>query len=190
MQTKTNAVEIFDEISNIVTEIAHQTGNRYFYDETDKAEPVKTSNKLMQQVQEVCSKRDMKSTIMPSWAGHDVAHLGVLEKILLFIKSTGGSHNPQENTTKEDIEKGIITLEGTVEEDIKQVHRAVEQVEYLENNSIHDLIGHVDSNTKKGAIRKILFGIAEARSLGVKVQQRVQDEIKKEIIANRDNLEK
>lgn len=190
MQTKTNAEEIFSEIANTVTEIAHETGNNYYCQKTDKAEPAKTSVKMSTQIQNVCEKKGVKSTVMPSWAGHDVAHMSTLEKMLLFIKSTGGSHNPQENTTKEDIEKGIIALEGTVDEDIIQVHRAVEQVEYLDNHSVLEVIENQDAKTRKGAIRKVLFSIAEAKSLGVKVPEKVQKEIKQEIVASRDNIEK
>ncbi|MCI8352488.1 MAG: M20 family metallo-hydrolase [Clostridia bacterium] len=190
MQTKTNPEEMFTELTDTISAIAKETGNNYYCQKTDKAEPVKTSTKMANQVEEVCNERGVKSVIMPSWAGHDVAHISIPEKMLLFIKSTGGSHNPLENTTKQDIEKGIIALEGTVEEDIKQVNRVVCKMEYLNNNSISGIVENENTRTKKGAIRKILFGMAEARKLGVEVPKKVQKEIRQEIMVNRDNIEK
>jgi len=190
MQTKTNPKEMFTEIANTICGIAKETGNNYYCQKTDKAEPVKTSTEMANQIEQVCNQRGVKSVVMPSWAGHDVAHISILEKMLLFIKSTGGSHNPLENTTKEDIQKGIIALEGTVEEDIKQVNRTVYKMEYLNNHSISEIIENENTRTKKGAIRKILFGVAEARKLGIEVPEKVRKEIKQEIMTDRDNIEK
>lgn len=137
MQTSTNAEEVFEEISDMIIGICHETGSNYMCKKTDKAIPVKTSTKMIKQVQAVCEERKIKNTIMPSWAGHDIAHLSIMKKILLFIKSTGGSHNPNENTTKYDMEKGIQVLEGSVEEDIMQVHEIFEKVkkEILQSKS-------------------------------------------------------
>lgn len=191
MQTKANAEEMFEEISNMIIGIAHDTGNNYVCEKTDKAEAVKTSTNLISQVKKVCKNRGISSVVMPSWAGHDVAHLGLLDKILLFIKSTGGSHNPNENTEKEHIEKGIIALEGSVEEDISEVHRAVSKVEDLEKYSIKESMERTSKKTARGALREILFDIIEAKRLGANVSEKVQTDIKNEIIANRSNsLEK
>lgn len=185
MQVPIKPEDMFYELSNMVTEIAHETGNSYICVKTDTAEPVKTSQKMEIQVEKVCGKNNLRSKIIPSWAGHDIAHIGIIEKLLLFIKSTGGSHNPNENTQKEYIEKGIIALTGSVEEDLAQLHQTVEQVEYIENHSISEILENKDKKHKKGAIREVLFKMAEAKQMGINISKRAQEKIKSEITTSK-----
>ena len=45
---------------------------------------------------------------MKSWAGHDLATLTDdenAETLLIFCSNSGGSHNPHETTTLDDVEK-------------------------------------------------------------------------------------
>lgn len=41
---------------------------------------------------------------MPSYPGQDTGYIPAKSKTMIFIPSTGGSHNPEENTKKEFIE--------------------------------------------------------------------------------------
>lgn len=179
MQTSTNAEEMFKEISDMVIGIAHKTGCNYKCKETDGAKPVKTSTQIISQVEEVCKEKNIKSTIMPSWAGHDIAHLSIMEKILLFIKSTGGSHKPSENTTKQDLEKGIEALEGSIEKDIMYVHEMSEEIDYLKDNSIEN-IARAKGKKEKAVIRNALFDIATARNMGISIPEILRRKNKRE----------
>lgn len=183
MQTSTNSQEIFDEISNMIIDIAKKNGNQYKWVTTDEGKPIKTSENLVNQVHEVCKENNITSITMKSWAGHDITHLSLLEKILIFIKSTGGSHNPNENTTKEDIEKGITALTGTVVKDIENIHDVVNKVEDLEKNPL--LLIASSGQQRKREVSRILSDVAKARKFGIPVSRELRVNLRKEIISSR-----
>lgn len=184
MQTSTNAQEIFDEVSNMIMDIAEETKNDYTCEKTDKGTPIQTSENLVNQVHEVCKENNITSTTMKSWAGHDIAHLSLLEKILIFIKSTGGSHNPNENTTREDIEKGITALTGTVVKDIENIHEVVSQIEVIQENGVKELTTG-NSKEKRHKLGEILSNVAKARYFGIPVSKELRVNLRKEIISSR-----
>lgn len=79
-----------------------------------KENPVVLDEELQKLTIEACQKLGVESHSMSSWAGHDTAYLArsgikVGERVipvagsLLFIPSTGGSHNPEENAEEKDL---------------------------------------------------------------------------------------
>lgn len=73
--------------------------------------PVQTSPELLENIKLICYEKKIPCKIMHSWAGHDIAC--VLDqkesngkKVMFFIPSEGGSHNPNEVTSRTAIETG------------------------------------------------------------------------------------
>lgn len=66
--------------------------------------PVITSSSLNVGLAETCSKKQISHINMPSYAGQDTGYIPAKEKTMIFIPSTGGSHNPNESTKKRFIE--------------------------------------------------------------------------------------
>ncbi len=78
---------------------------------SSKGDPILTSKELLENIKNICDKKNYPCQIMHSWPGHDLACVlpktnTVGQKILFFIPSQGGSHNPNETTSREAIEVG------------------------------------------------------------------------------------
>lgn len=134
MQIPLRPEDMKEEAYNLLKEISEETGVNYFAKITDKAEPVKTSRDLEEQVDEICSNLGIKAKHMPSWAGHDIAHLPLYQKLLIFTRSTGGSHNPAEDATKDSIQKGIKVQTESVIEDNNSILIAYDRMEEIKEN--------------------------------------------------------
>lgn len=100
-----------DKLYNIFKSIQEEnnleTASIYF-DISSKNTPVKTSNELLEEVKSICEIKKYPYQIMHSWPGHDLACVlsesnKTGKRILFFIPSEGGSHNPNETTSKEAI---------------------------------------------------------------------------------------
>ena len=73
--------------------------------------PVQTTPELLENITKICYERKYPCKIMHSWAGHDLACIlnpdtSNGKKVLFFIPSEGGSHNPHETTSRQNIEIG------------------------------------------------------------------------------------
>ena len=85
--------------------------------------PVKTSPELLENISKICYERKYPCKLMQSWAGHDLAcilnpDISNGKKILFFIPSEGGSHNPNESTTKQSINIGTEVYSDLLKERI------------------------------------------------------------------------
>ncbi len=69
-----------------------------------QGKPVITSSSLNAGLAEACDKKQISHMDMPSYAGQDTGYIPAKEKTMIFIPSTGGSHNPNESTKKRFIE--------------------------------------------------------------------------------------
>ncbi len=102
--------KVFDILRDIQDEYSSDADSIHFK-VTSEGEPIKTSSELLENVREICKEKDYPCQIMHSWPGHDLACIldpnsTTGKRILFFIPSQGGSHNPKETTTKEAIEIG------------------------------------------------------------------------------------
>lgn len=79
---------------------------------TDKKTPVKTSRELVKEIVRLCKENGIPCEEMVSWAGHDCAFVIAEDgkKILVFVPSTGGSHNKEEATTPNAVETGTFVM--------------------------------------------------------------------------------
>ncbi len=78
---------------------------------TSIGNPVKTNAELLENVQAICAEKKYPCQVIHSWPGHDLACIlpesnKTGKRILFFIPSQGGSHNPAETTTREAINIG------------------------------------------------------------------------------------
>lgn len=119
--------ETLDIIYQELKKTASKSKVDFEFKATSCENPVKTNEAINRRLQQVCEDRGIKYVVMPSWAGHDTAHLK--NSTLIFIPSTGGSHNRNENTTKEDIEVGIELYSEYIKGRLKEKKRIVDLVE-------------------------------------------------------------
>ena len=54
-------------------------------------------------ISETCNKNGIQYIEMPSYPGQDTGYVPAKKKTMVFLPSTGGSHDPAENARKEDI---------------------------------------------------------------------------------------
>lgn len=98
---------------------------------SSKNTPVQTSPELLENIKNICDEKRYPCQIMHSWPGHDLAC--VLpptnksgKRILFFIPSKGGSHNPNETTSSEAIKIGTDVYTTLVSQ---RMHKFQEQFE-------------------------------------------------------------
>ncbi len=115
-----------DMIWNCIKEIIHATGTNCHMNITSKGSPYATNADLVNLAEQICTKNNTRYEVLKSWAGHDLATLTsneLVQTILLFCASTGGSHNPNETTTLENI-NALIHIETKLAQ--KEMERANE----------------------------------------------------------------
>ena len=74
--------------------------------------PVKLASHIVESIRETCQNLEFSYLEMPSGAGHDAMNMATICPTgMIFVPSKGGiSHNKNECTKIEDIEKGILVL--------------------------------------------------------------------------------
>jgi len=116
MQYPNNVKTTEARLKGITTDIADRTGTTFDLTVLSAENPVKTSDDLSELLFNLSEGLGLRTVNMPSWAGHDMAHLPVKNRSLIFIPSTSGSHNPGERTTPQDVINGInVLLKATLE---------------------------------------------------------------------------
>lgn len=76
-----------------------------------QGKPVVTSSSLNEEIANICIQNGIEGIEMPSYAGQDTGYIPAKEKTMVFIPSVGGSHNPNESTDRESIQRAqrVIT---------------------------------------------------------------------------------
>lgn len=99
-----------------VDEISARRGVTAEVDLTGKDEPVATSPRLVETLADAAKARGVPCQKMHSAAAHDAAHVaGVAEAGMVFVRSYGGSHNPNEWADMDDIVSASeVLLEATL----------------------------------------------------------------------------
>lgn len=103
-----------DKVYNVFKELQEKHSNgqdSISFKITSIDDPVQTDIELLNNIKQICDDKKYPCQIMHSWPGHDLACILLpnnkfAKKILFFIPSSGGSHNPDEKTTREAIELG------------------------------------------------------------------------------------
>ena len=75
---------------------------------------------MNEKIAKICDKEGVGYLDMPSYAGQDTGYIPAKQKTMIFIPSTGGSHNKEEKTEKRHIEASIMVLTQITQELIKE----------------------------------------------------------------------
>lgn len=101
-----------EEIQGFIKEIADECGVVAEVDMWMNELPVPMDGKLVSCLEDVCKKQSLDYKLMHSGAGHDSQLIGRhIPTAMLFVPSRNGiSHNPEEYTAPEYLEKGTYAL--------------------------------------------------------------------------------
>lgn len=91
--------------------------------------PIQTSPELLENIKAICYEKKIPCQIMHSWAGHDLACVldsktSTGKKVMFFIPSQGGSHNPHETTTSEAIQTGTEVFSTLVSQRMQKFEKS------------------------------------------------------------------
>jgi N-carbamoyl-L-amino-acid hydrolase len=107
---------MMDDIRTHARDIASTTGTTIEFRELARAAPAAATPEVQMAIERAASSLDLRSSRLPSGAGHDaqmMARLGPMG--MIFVPSVGGvSHAPQELTRWEDCARGADVLLRTV----------------------------------------------------------------------------
>lgn len=96
--------KVLNDFDKIVKKVKEKTKTKIKYEVVSKGTPIITDSALNSSISEVCDQNNIPHIDMPSYPGQDTGYVPAGAKAMIFIPSTGGSHNPEENTKKEFIE--------------------------------------------------------------------------------------
>ena len=103
LQGKNTPESVLEDFENIRQQVEEKTKTKITPTVISKGTPVVTSKLLNQKLVQICEQKGFQSIEMPSYPGQDTGYVPATEKTMLFIPSTGGSHNPDEHTKKKFI---------------------------------------------------------------------------------------
>lgn len=95
--------KVLKDFKRVVRRAKFKTGTKIGYTIVSKGAPVITSASLNSGLEAICKQKNIQYKIMPSFAGQDTGYIPAKEKTMIFIPSTGGSHNAKENTNSKYI---------------------------------------------------------------------------------------
>ncbi len=124
---------VFDRFKKIQEEYGSGTDS-IFFKISSMDDPILTSPELLENIKLICDEKKYPCQIMHSWPGHDLACIlppnnTSGKKVLFFIPSKGGSHNPNEETTREAIEIGTDVYSTLVSQRMSKFQKAFEEYE-------------------------------------------------------------
>ncbi len=96
--------KVLETFGKIKRSAERKTKTKILAKVVSKGSPVITSASLNEGLAKVCDKDKIAYSIMPSFAGQDTGYIPAKEKTMIFIPSTGGSHNPNESTKRRFID--------------------------------------------------------------------------------------
>ena len=95
---------VLRDFEDIKQQVEEKTKTKIIPTVISKGAPIRTSKTLNQKLANICQRKGIQSIDMPSYPGQDTGYVPAREKTMIFIPSTGGSHNPDENTKKKFIQ--------------------------------------------------------------------------------------
>ena len=84
---------------------------------------------ISQKLAQICDQKGIQSFEMPSFPGQDTGYIPAKEKTMIFIPSTGGSHNPEEHTKKKFIKPATILFTELAKELLLEKFRDSQKVD-------------------------------------------------------------
>lgn len=144
-----------DMIFNCIKDIVHTTKSNTRMTVTSKGKPYRTNSDLVESAIQICQDKKIPYEVLASWAGHDSATLTndeLARIILIFCASTGGSHNPNETTDLDSIEKLVYVISTLTE---KELNRA---------NELYLTTTYSDLSQKMNSVKKL------SKELGISLE--------------------
>lgn len=152
--TPERAIEAFENIIQKTLSKKRNEGITVSYDILSQGTPVITDSSLNSQLEEIAVRLNIPYIMMPSYAGQDTGNVPADFETMVFGPSTGGSHNPEESTTRECVETTAKILENTTREILKQPFKDKLSVGEYSNTGITSDSQAVES--QKSSINKIV----------------------------------
>ncbi|MEN1967944.1 M20 family metallo-hydrolase [Lentibacillus sp. N15] len=101
---------MYQTIQEASERIARKRDLNFTFNEK-KTQPSPSSTEVIQVMEEKSKELDIEALVMASGGGHDAQIMAELSDMgMIFVRSTGGSHNPEEYAAIEDIAKGTELL--------------------------------------------------------------------------------
>ena len=95
---------VLNDFNKITKRAGRKTKTKINTEIISSGTPVTTSSSLNSGIANICERLNIKNVFMPSYAGQDTGYIPAKNKTMIFIPSTGGSHNPAEDTKLRYIE--------------------------------------------------------------------------------------
>ncbi|SFD88336.1 allantoate deiminase/N-carbamoyl-L-amino-acid hydrolase [Lentibacillus persicus] len=107
--------KILKEIENRAENVGQERGVTFQFRPVLHAEPTMCAEEIISTMQTESKKMKLKYHNMPSGGGHDAQIISKIADIgMIFVRSKGGSHNPNEFASIKDITDGTKLLSATV----------------------------------------------------------------------------
>lgn len=111
---------VLEHFRKIIKKAEKKTKTKINETIVSKGNPIITSQEMNEKIAKICDKEGVGYLDMPSYAGQDTGYIPAKQKTMIFIPSTGGSHNKEEKTEKRHIEASIMVLTQITQELIKE----------------------------------------------------------------------
>lgn len=95
--------KVLQDFSMITEKASNKTHTQIQTSVVSQGTPVITSETLNKQLLDICDRENVNAIEMPSYPGQDTGYIPAEHKTMIFIPSSGGSHNPDEDTKKKHI---------------------------------------------------------------------------------------
>lgn len=112
--------KVLEDFEKIVKKVENKTRTKVNARVISKGTPAITSQELNAVIAKVCDQNQIEYIEKLSEAGQDTGYIPAKQKTMIFIPSTGGSHNKNEKTKKKHIETATKVLTATAQELLKE----------------------------------------------------------------------
>ena len=126
---------VLEDFENIRQQVETKTKTKITSTVVSKGTPVVTSKELNQKLTTICNQKGIQSIEMPSYPGQDTGYVPAKEKTMVFIPSTGGSHNPEEHTKKKFIQPATTLFTQLSKELLEERFRDAQKVSITPKSS-------------------------------------------------------
>lgn len=135
LQGENTPEAVLEDFKNIKQQVETKTKTKITPKVVSKGAPVVTSKELNQKLTQICEQKGIQSIEMPSYPGQDTGYIPAKQKTMIFIPSTGGSHNPEEHTKKKFIQPATTLFTQLSKELLEERFRDAQKVSITPNTS-------------------------------------------------------
>ena len=135
LQGENTPETVLEDFENIKQQVEAKTKTKITPTVISKGAPVVTSKELNQKLTQICTQKGIQSIEMPSYPGQDTGYIPAKQKTMIFIPSTGGSHNPEEHTKRKFIQPATTIFAQLSKELLVERFRDAQKVSITPNTS-------------------------------------------------------